>query len=330
MTTQNNNYRVKVICDTDKKAGGIWPLIRLAPNTLETIAPERFNELLASLQGLTIHLKDSVLCKASALVDIHTITLHRGLVECLWCASYAYYAFLLDIESQIQSNTNTPHKLEITSNGNPQIASAMRALQAAITSAQKRQSLSWQGLPQPVEPRPLPQNGSLVAKAGEMTLTALGFIMHHELAHIRLGHHKGTDSQWTLEQEKDADSEAINWILSKAPMDSIEAVAKRTWGMVISTSFMTAIRLDSLIQGISPNQVVSQTHPQPYDRLDKAIQHSVIQDNNTLRTTMTSFACSALVPHIRIAELSLGGRPYNDWNELYDECLNVLSDALVH
>lgn len=77
----------------------------------------------------------------------------------------------------------------------------------------------------------MPRDGSLVAKAGEMVLGGFGFIMHHELAHVRLGHAGGPDTQWTLDQEKDADA------------------------------FMTAVRLSRLAQGASPTRVENQTHP---------------------------------------------------------------------
>jgi len=63
--------------------------------------------------------------------------------------------------------------------------------------------------------------------------------------------------------------------------------------------------------------------------MDKAIQHPTIQGNDTLKTTAASLTCAALVPHIRVAGISLTDGPYSDWNQLYDECLNVLSGALV-
>ena len=329
MMVSDNNDRVKVICDSDEKTGGIWPVLRWAPATLETIAPERLDELLTSIKGMTIHLEDDTRCCVFASSDNRTITLSRGLAECLWCASYAYFAFRVEIESQILSHDATPQRLEITSNDNPEIALAMRALRAAMDAACKGQPLSWDGLPQPVEPKPVAKDGSLNAKAGEMTLGALGFVLHHELAHIRLRHRGGADTRWTLEQEKDADGEAIRWILDQAPVDQVLAIGKRTWGIGIATAFMTAVRLERIKAGSAPTPVENQTHPQPYERLDKAIQHETIQGDDTLRTTMTSLACAALVPHIRIAGLDLGDGPYDDWNQLYDECLNVLSSALV-
>ena len=329
MKVPETNDRVTVLCDADENADGIWPVLRWAPATLETIAPERFDELLASVLGVTIHLKDDDACRAYASSDSRTITFCRGLAECLWCASYAYYAFRVELEAQIRSHGGKPARLEITSNDSPEIAAAMRALRASMVAACNGQPLSWDGLPRPVDPKPVPKDGSLVAKAGEMVLGAFGFIMHHELAHVRLGHAGGPDTQWTLDQEKDADSEAICWILDKAPMAPIAAVAKRTWGIGIATAFMTAVRLGRRAQGASPAPVEDQTHPQPYDRMDKAIQHPAIQGNDTLKATMTSLACAALVPHIRIAGVGLADGPYDDWDQLYDKCLDVLSAALV-
>lgn len=325
----NGNERLTISSDAPESAGGIWPVLFAAPATLETGAPERFAELLPLVRGLTIHLRDSDEFQAYANSSERKIVLTRGLAECLWCACYAYFVFRQEIERQTNKGGSS-ERFEISSTQGAHVDAALKALRAAVDAASKGKPVNWSGLPQPVSPSIVTAGSSLEAKAGEMTLCALCFVLHHELAHVRL-RHTGTDPSrpsWTLEQEKDADSEAIHWILGEAP-ENAWAIAKRAWGIVITTTFMTATRLEAVGTGTRLPPVEEQTHPQPYDRLDKAVQHEVVQRSTLLRETMTSLACAALIPHIRIARVAIGDGPYEDYADLYSACLDALANALV-
>ena len=220
-------------------------------------------------------------------------------------------------------------RIEISAAQGPHIDAALKALKAAV-AASDGSPVDWSGLPQPVSPSIVTQSSLLEAKAGEMTLAALCFVLHHELAHVRLNH-SGTDAtqpSWTLEREKEADGEAIDWILGNAP-DNPLAIAKRAWGVVATTTLMTARRLDAIRRGASIPPVAEQTHPQPYERLDRVVQHEVVQGSALLRETLTSLACAALIPHIRLAGVPLDEGPYEDYTELYAACLDALSAVLV-
>lgn len=318
---------IKVIIDVADDAGGIWPILCMAPHTLQTIAPERADDLRIQLgAGITIHLTDDDSFRACASTDSRTITLTRGFAECLWCASYAYNAFYLELTSQSKRDTSLPQRLELSPKDSPEIELAARTLKTAMIAAGQGSALLWYDLPRPVKPQEVTRERSLIVTAGEMTLCSLGFILHHELAHIQLGHQGHVDTQWTLDQEKEADGEAIQWILGKAPEMSEIMVAKRLWGIGIATIFSIAISLTKR----SDKAQTSNTHPQPYERLDKAMQHEAIQRNDALRETMAAIACAALVPHIKIAGLKLKDGPFENWSQVYYESLNVLSEALVN
>jgi len=323
MMTMANNYP-RIAADMPPEAGGIWPVLHKAPYTLETIAPERRSELAPLLGGLTIRLRQSDEVRAYATTH-REIVLTRGLADCLWCAAYAYYVFRLEIERQIRERGNW--SVIAADQGEP-IDSAFRLLGASLVSAAGGGPVEWGTLPQPVPPTEPQKDSALETKVGEMTLGALGFILHHELAHVRLGHVAADagSASWTLDQEREADTAAIDWILGMA-FENERAVAKRAWAVVIPTTFLTALHLVACRDGASVAGE-QQTHPHPYDRLDKVIQHDAVQRSDLLRTTMTSLACASLIPHIRMAEVTISEGPYEDYPELYEACLDALANVL--
>ncbi len=318
--------------DKPVSAGGIWPIFHLAPNALFSIAPEREKETLKEICGLTVHLKDSEMVNAGANLQGQRIVLCRGLVECLWCASYAYYVFRRALEQQACSKgeeEGTRLEIEVVPGGEVELA--LRALMEAVRAAVEEDSICWDGLPMPVAPTFITPESSTEERAGEMTLCALGFVLHHELAHLHLGHVKSPadDPGWSLLKELDADSEAIRRIFGQLSVGE-KAIAKRVWGVVIVMVFFTAKRIALLGAGIPPSPVEKQSHPLPYERLDRVICHETVQASPLLLSTVTSLSCAAMVPHIRISNIQIPDGPYSDYADLYQMCLSVLSDALVN
>lgn len=318
---------MRIECQAPEGAGGIWPLLFVAPYTLENIAPERFEELVPRIAGATLYLDDSPRFRAAARASSKEMWMTRGLAEATWCVSFAYYSFRTALEAG-----GLRGGVSLDPATNPQIRTALAVLREGVSAAADDRYVNWDGLPTPVPPSQISPDSSLEAKAGEMALCALGFVLQHELAHVTLGHVPSGDAEWTLEQEKDADDFAVRWILSSAPTTTdaeARAVGKRGWGIVIATALLTARRLQRLRQGIAPAPVEEQSHPQPYDRLDRAVQHESVRESALLTETLKSLACAALVPHIRLESLPLRDGPYEDYAELYQTCLDLLADQFV-
>lgn len=316
---------LEILCERPTIASPIWPILCAAPATLVTGAPERRGELTDSLHGVTLHLSDSPACEAWSSSPEKTIGVSRGMAECLWCASYAYYVFRREVEALARKPSDTGGLLlEIGEKESVRLALAV--LKRGMTAAVGGEAVDWEGLPLPVPPAPISRESSLPALAGEMTLAALAFVLHHELAHIRLGHvAEASAPDWTMEQEKDADGEAIDWLLS----DQDVPIGKRAAGIVFATSFLTAKRLEMLGPKTEPTPIELQSHPLPFERLNAAVQLDAVQQVPNLRLTLESLACATLIPHLRLKGIALDRGPYADYHALYEHCLDQLSSVLV-
>jgi hypothetical protein len=63
-------------------------------------------------------------------------------------------------------------------------------------------------------PQPMPDasRDSWKILADELTLEAVGYLILHEMAHVYSKHSPSSDSSWSIEQEKDADALAVQWL----------------------------------------------------------------------------------------------------------------------
>ena len=311
----------------------IWEVMLAAPNAIAAIAPERTDELMPRLRKLQLTFSNDNAYAPYCRPNEQSITIDSGFVEGLWCASYAYNAFRKSLEHQVATSTGDGPKMRLDhSLSNPEINYGVELLREAVDAAISKRPIDWNSAPRPSTAVELSLGSSLVEKTGEMTRFGLAFVIHHELAHIYLNHiPQSEDQTWTLEQEKDADSGAIEWVLGSLPPQSTcdAQIAKRLCAVVFVTSFLTAIGLAKCSASQYSSRMSNGTHPQPYDQLDKAVKHNTIQSNEALTDFATSTACAALLPAIRLANISLAKSPYYDFPSLYEECLNQLSLQFV-
>lgn len=127
-------------------------------------------------------------------------------------------------------------------------------------------------LPRRRPPDPLPpeaeQDIELVAT--ELALCAAGWIMHHELAHARLGHlGSGLDP---LVQEREADKAATDWLLGSAV--GVPA-KKRSLGITVAT--ITFLRLEERA-GRGRDRFGRFDHPAAIERLHTALSDVRVDD----------------------------------------------------
>ena len=108
-------------------------------------------------------------------------------------------------------------------------------------------------------PQKTPQRFSDENVADELCLVTCAFLLHHELAHIRLGHSANVADEVSMAQEKEADNEAADWLLSGVEVDSPFFV-KRMLGIVQANLLMTTL-------GLYDGNFGGKTHPYSFDRL---------------------------------------------------------------
>lgn len=142
---------------------------------------------------------------------------------------------------------------------------------------------------------------------------ALGFILLHELAHIRLGH-TAAKGLLSIEQEKEADRAAADWLLGSPDLDSKELL-KRQLGVTIALGWLAS---RNVYVGHS-----SKTHPPAWDRLYQVLDQYVENGH----AFAWAFAASMLGVHIenqRRSEIDLG-KEFDSFKEGVNDYIDVLS-----
>lgn len=303
---------------------GIWPILNVAPNTIESIAPKRAQELFEAISkdgDLTVLLKDSRDSLPIAFRDTRTVGVTHSLAECLWCAGFTYLTYRIELDRQ-NPEPGGPISLKLGGADSLDIAEADYTLKRALFTAVRLELLGWRSLPTPVMPKDVTDDSSLEERAGDLLLEALGFILHQQLAHIHLGHTAVPgDTPFTLEQEKEADALAIESILKEAPDDA--TAEKRCFAIAMSLVYFTTLRIERYLD-TGPLAPIDPSYPLPYDRMDAAIQLEMVRSNPFLKETLTRLASAALVPSVKLRKQRLEDT-YDDYASLYKACIDALT-----
>jgi hypothetical protein len=180
------------------------------------------------------------------------ISVSRGAAELLWCASYAY----VELYTRIAQTRAVGGPLSLNLRDDARTARAARLLQWAFEIRVRATEAPWPSdLPRPIEE---PPKGSPENVADELALVAAAYLLHHELAHDYLKHAEfGDDVQ--VEQEKDADHFATDWLLKGLP-ETDDRFLKRALGVATAWAMLTAVR-------IHEGSFDEKRHPRSFDRL---------------------------------------------------------------
>ncbi|MBN1210866.1 MAG: hypothetical protein JXB05_38815 [Myxococcaceae bacterium] len=237
----------------------IYELVRPIGTSVVLIAPERVEEVRPLLEGLILEITDQGPARCYIDMASKTIRVSRKLLEHLWVSSYAYWVlYSRHVSGKL---IDTPKEIDLTSD--PVDAAAMRLLKWSVQNLLGNIDRPWpRDLPRPVNN---PTWESDIHVANELMLPAVAFILHHELAHYRLGHAglpAGADS---ISQEREADYEAARWILDGCEGPVLE---KRALGVAIALASMVGIQIYR-----GPEEPT--THPRTFDRLINSLHHHV-------------------------------------------------------
>ena len=187
----------------------------------------------------------------------------------LWAHCYAYYAAFCAFNAQrtgqtLESGYGISEK---------DLNRAGDLLEWAVSVDVTIRKTKRTGLPieLPVVPTntPLPFEGverSVLIKGSEVIfLNALAFIIHHELAHVRLGHH-GVEGDLSLQQEFEADEAAARWLLGNESQAEFDYLVRHL-GVAIALIWFTSIYFREKAE--------TRTHPPAWKRLLKALEPTV-------------------------------------------------------
>jgi hypothetical protein len=208
------------------------------------------------------------------------ITAGVGALGRLWATAYGYFCLYTTVADVAKKDIHTAHELDLK--GGERIDKASTLLEWTIhveneiAELKKKKtplppSFDWpSGLPQPI---PNPPHASDSHVADELFLCAGAFILHHELAHIRLGHKPSYSSSKMKQLEEEADMAAAHWMLDGLDQGDMKFV-KRALGVALALSWLASVAVY-----VPEDQ---DDHPPSCDRLYRVISHFVTDPNHVV------------------------------------------------
>jgi len=225
------------------------------------LALERNNEFDHELGSFTLIYDDTHLWKLNVNVDSREIRISRKVVEVLWASVYAYFVVYNDV---IRYQDPTKQGLvDLTTND--RTSKSCKLLRWAFESRINESKDEWpDDLPMPTA---IPEPESEEHVANEFALGAIAFMLHHELSHIRLGHQPPSN----IEDEREADAVALDWVFSKADYSNERLIQKKALCCAVGLADLCAF-------GIHTGYFNGVDHPASYDRLVYGLRR-VIEDD---------------------------------------------------
>ena len=272
------------------------------------VVRERVSEFDAQFSDYVLEFLDDHKWIAHVDVDDRHIRVSRRVVEVLWAASLAYLRVFEAIKERTAGRMHESVLIEFAADG--ELQRVMKLFQWAMESWLNAEDVPWPAdLPRPV---PNPTKKSDADCADELSLAATAFILHHELAHIRLRHAGPGD----LDAERDADREAASWLLSGFDGDEDPKFIKRALGTATALGVLVA-------RGIHTGDFGGTTHPRSFDRLMHALDRYVRYPNHLV----WFFVIAMLTLHLDNADhgTAVSKGPYDSARACADAYVEAMS-----
>lgn len=243
------------------------------------IAPEREAELdsIRDDYGLSVTLIDEPGFKFWVGTISKEITTTIASLEFLWASAHAHIV-LYDEYGIAQRAGET----QFNAGGNKRCKDALDLLGWAEGNVRTSGNDQWpEELPKPVQS---PDHGSDIHVTNELFLCAVAWIVHHEIAHVLLGH-TPVHTNRSQAEEFEADIEATKWIIDQSFV-AAEA-QKRTLG--IATAILALMGMEA---GRDFNVINS--HPRAFERLYRCLDYANIDQNDKV------FAFASVIMQIQL------------------------------
>lgn len=274
-------------------------------NAIINIAPEKRAQFESEHNDFVLEYLDSPEWICEVVIESKHIKISRGVVELLWCLAYAHIVLYC---KKIGGNKFEPGaRIDLTTD--PDILAGMQLMIWALNNLfhphlRKRWPVD---LPEPTEN---PQHGSWIHIGNEFCLCAVAYIIHHELAHIRLKHNAYIES---IEQERDADYEASDWIMDGTISDEL-VFTKRMLGISLALQALT-------IRGIYTGRFSSNSHPRSFDRLYNTLSRYLTDDDHVI------YAITAIALQLHMQGAKIVGEPgiYDDVQQCFNDYIEKLA-----
>ena len=244
------------------------------------IAPEREVEMGEWIEanGLEMEVCDGGGFNFKVDLKSKLIRTNVATLEYLWASAYAYLTLYNEYGLAQQRGEG-----QFDTGWNKRCRDCLDLLRWSVGNLHGSGTEKWpEDLPRPTK-NPEPQTDG--NNANEMFLCAFAWIVHHELAHVRLGHQPVLKTD-TIYEERDADVSATKFILEKC--EEPEPRRKRSLGVAVAL-----LAIQSIETKPGPGQL--QTHPHAFERIDYCMTESGLSDDDEV------FALCACVMQIQLA-----------------------------
>ena len=250
----------------------ILDIIEPTMNSMFAVAPEKANETLDLIctHGVKFSLDNRGRFIFSVKTESSGSTVKASLqgLEFLWVTSYAY-----SVIYQASMLPENQEKGGLCLSDYPDTRTAAKLLQWIVNKEKfKTPNSPWPSgcpQPQPLPESPDPSNPNATWVASELFLCAVGWIFHHELAHVKL-RHQGV-SVYSQEEEMKADNVATKTLLQG--ITDKDTIRKRGLGITIALLTLSCLDLETKVVQISN---IPRSHPNIAKRLFHALDHTAL------------------------------------------------------
>jgi hypothetical protein len=228
------------------------------------VAPEAAENLVSNIARRNITLayveNPAVLAEYSPSQAI--VTVGGGYLDALWAAAHLY---LVAIRAYQEAQKDGKSMFGLAEDS--RVAAAYLLYLDRMKLVAQGVSQEWpKDSPKPTR---YPFKHTDGYATNELFLVAIGWVIHHEIAHAMLDHEEGSID--SVREEKQADREATRWVCTQ-PADDDE-LFKRAIG--ISTAILFLIALD-----LHLSRRTLTTHPPSWERLLDALDIACLADDH--------------------------------------------------
>jgi hypothetical protein len=305
-----------------RKRARTWPVRVLVGDLLgllKHIAPEKADFLKTELDRLGAKIQVDETDDPFhffAAPSANLIRAGTGAMGRLWATGYGFFCIYSRVAAEKRQDLR---RQELQFRDNPRTAKASRLLSWTVKTemeiadaiAEKKPLKGprlWPvGLPRPNQPAGYASDGHV---AHELFLCAAAFILHHELAHLRLAHRRGSAAE-NRKLEAEADQAAAAWILSGIePSD--DRYRKRALGIALVLGWLASSGLFLVEDHVN--------HPPSYDRVVSVLEPFVPDQNDLI----WAFVSTMLRANLDAARVSFDEtREASSFRDDVDCCLSV-------
>jgi hypothetical protein len=259
--------------------------IAASPFRVNPEARDELNKIVAN-HSLTLEVTNAPQVFAEIIPSSGLIRLGVHALDFIWASAHAYYV-LFD-----EYNKSNERKEIFFSIGEiPRARQAFDLYRWALEQYLSGRSSEWPT--QEIRPVRFPAAGTDSHLANELFLVAISWIIHHEIAHARLGHEAISINP--LAEENEADRVATCWVCDALTSDD-DPRHKPALG--VATAILVLMDCD-----LKTGRLSSSTHPPSFERLMLCLDYIGVPDNSRI------WAFVLVLLKIRFADIGFAFSP---------------------